>query len=330
MAFLLSSCLRPLAGLLAVAAALVAVPASARAQAASILLAPQAQVTSEGVFLGDLMAPAAAAAAAPVLPHVRLADAPPFGHALALNRAQVAGLIQQALPGFLDPTNLAGADRIRLTRRARVFTQAELMEQLTAVLQRDQARDRGELELRPGRTWNPVSVPDEPFTLKVLDLPGSGLTPSFIARFELVAGSERLGPWQLPVTAKIWREVTVARSPLRREQALADADLARERRDVLTLREQPFEGAQPDLAYEVAESVPAGMPLTMRSVRLRPVVRRGQIVDAQLRDAAMVISMKVEVLDPGAPGQTVRVRNPQSRREFKGKVKDEQTILVSL
>lgn len=310
------------------AAVLPAVPARAAAEPALLLLLPQAQVSSEGVFLADLIAPPAAPA--PALPHVRLADAPPFGHALALTRAQVVDLAQQALPGLLTPTHLAGAERIRLSRRTRLLAQSELVEQLTAVLQRDHARDRGELELRPGRTWAPVAVPDEPFTLKVLDLPGSGLTPSFIARFELVAGHERLGPWQLPVTAKIWREVTVARSPLRREQALADADLARERRDVLTLREQPFEAAQPELAYEVAESVPAGMPLTMRSVRLRPVVRRGQMVEAQLRDAGFLISMKVEVLDPGAPGQTVRVRNPQSRREFKGKVKDEQTIVVSL
>jgi flagella basal body P-ring formation protein FlgA len=38
--------------------------------------------------------------------------------------------------------------------------------------------------------------------------------------------------------------------------------------------------------------------------------------------------VKAEALEDGVPGQIVRVRNLQSRREFKGKVQDEQTVLV--
>jgi flagella basal body P-ring formation protein FlgA len=44
----------------------------------------------------------------------------------------------------------------------------------------------------------------------------------------------------------------------------------------------------------------------------------------------MVVSMKVEALENGARGQVVRVRNVYSRKELKGKVEDEHTILVSL
>jgi flagella basal body P-ring formation protein FlgA len=310
---------------LGLAAAQESAPAPVAA-APEFLLGTNVTVTGEGVFLAQVIFPADASGSP--LPHVRLADAPAFGQALVLGRAQVAALAKDVLPGLAD--RVGGPERVRLTRRARLLGQAEVHEQLTAVLQRERARDRGELELRLGRAWAPVSVPDEPFTLKVLDLPGSGLTASFIVRFELVTAAERLGPWQLPVTAKIWRDVTVARSPLRREQPLAEADVARERRDVLLLRDAPLELADAGLAYEVAESVPAGAPLTTRSVRLRPVVRRGQLVEAQLQDSALTISMKVEVLDPGVPGQVVRVRNPHTRREFKGKVKDEQTILVFL
>jgi flagella basal body P-ring formation protein FlgA len=35
-------------------------------------------------------------------------------------------------------------------------------------------------------------------------------------------------------------------------------------------------------------------------------------------------------LEEGVPGQLVRVRNLQSRRELRGKVQDEQTIIISL
>ena len=65
-------------------------------------------------------------------------------------------------------------------------------------------------------------------------------------------------------------------------------------------------------------------------MRLRPVLHRGQIVEALVRDGTLTVSLKVEVLENGLPGQIVRVRNVQSRREFRGKVQNEQTIIVSL
>jgi flagella basal body P-ring formation protein FlgA len=44
----------------------------------------------------------------------------------------------------------------------------------------------------------------------------------------------------------------------------------------------------------------------------------------------LVISLKVEPLEDGVLGQTVRVRNPINRRELNGKVENEQTILITL
>jgi flagella basal body P-ring formation protein FlgA len=49
-----------------------------------------------------------------------------------------------------------------------------------------------------------------------------------------------------------------------------------------------------------------------------------------VQDGVLNISMKVEVLEDGAPGQTVRARNVQSRRDLRGRVLDEKTILISL
>jgi flagella basal body P-ring formation protein FlgA len=54
------------------------------------------------------------------------------------------------------------------------------------------------------------------------------------------------------------------------------------------------------------------------------------MADAIIRDGAMIISLKVEVLEEGVPGQFVRVRNPQSHRELRGKVLDEQTVAIAL
>lgn len=298
-------------------------PRATANESSTFLLLTNVQVTSDGIFLSQI------AISDSALPRLRLGDAPEFGHVVVLTRVQIAQALQKAEAQFA-PTNWVGAPQIRITRRARMLGEAELKEMLSAHLQREQARDRGELELRFLRNWADVSVPDELLTLQVLDLPGSGLNANFVARFELRTPREVVGTWQLPVQARIWREIWIARSPLVRGALLTAADLAQERRDILSLRDLLPEKLDPDARLELAENLPAGSPVSMRAVRLRPLVKRGQMAEALLQDGAMVISLKVEVLENGVSGQMVRVRNPETRREFRGKVQNEQIILVSL
>ena len=79
------------------------------------------------------------------------------------------------------------------------------------------------------------------------------MTASCIARFELRSGGQKLGEWQTPLQARIWREVWVAQSALKRGENLAEADVIRERRDVIGGRIS-LESA-PDRGTTVAVSV---------------------------------------------------------------------------
>ena len=296
------------------------------AESPTMLLFTNVQVDSQGILLSQITAPSDSAV---TLPQVRLTDAPIFGQTVILSRADVARLLQQTGSG-LFLTNWVGAERARIIRRTRALKEEEIRERLTTFLQQEQVKGKGELELRFTRPWTTVLIPDEPFTLRILDLPTSGLSSSLVLRFELSTGKETIGSWQIPTTARIWREIWVARSTLRRNQLFSEADVVQERRDLLALRDAVLSLSEPETAIEIAENIPAGGPIYARSVRLRPVVRRGQVVDAQLQEGIMVISLKVEVLENGAPGQVVRVRNQQSKREFRGKVQNEQTILIPL
>ncbi len=281
-----------------------------------------AAVSSEGIFLDQIVATTDSAATM----RVRVADAPVFGQTTVMSRAQVVDRLKVAVPTLALAT-WGGAERIAISRRCRALGESELKDMLTATLQRDHVRDRGELQLRMLRAWTPVQVPDEPLEVKIVDLPTSGVNASFIVRFDLVVQREIVGTWQIALNAQVMREVWVARTPLKRGQPLVD--LVKERRDLLTLRDAPWEGT-PDPAFEIKESVSASSPLYARAVGMRAVVHRGQSVEAHLRDGAMSITLKVEVLDEGEPGQTVRVRNPVSRRELRGRVLNEHTIQLFL
>jgi flagellar basal body P-ring formation protein FlgA len=263
------------------------------------------------------------------LPHLRLCDAPAFGKPLVLKRSQIIDLARSA--GFDQPlTNAVGPEAIRVSRRSRTLDEKEAIQLLTAVLQKEFVKDQGELELRLARPWATAIVPDEDFTFNIVEIPTSGVAQMFIVRFEVqTAYGEHIGSWQAPLQAKIWRDVWVAASFQKRGACLHGADLTRERRDMLVCRE-PLADLSSDQSLEFSESLQPGAPILARVVRPRTVVHRGQSIAAMVQDGALMITLKVEALEDGAAGQVIRVRNPISRRDLRGKVLDEQNVLVSL
>lgn len=301
-------------------------PIFAAPEVLTLDLLPAVQVDSTGIFLQQVVSTPPSANPPQ---QIRLADAPAFGRAASFSREQIHETLRRVAPG-LAATAWSGAAQVRVTRRSRVLGEGELRELLAATLQAGSVKDKGELDLRLSRPWAPVTLPDETLALKIINLPASGVSPNFIVRFELAAGPERFGPWQVVAQARVMREVPVARSALKRGQPLQESDFIIESRDVLSLREPVDPSIVSDPAFELVENVSAGQPLLARSMRMRPVVQRGQFVDGLVLDGAMNISLKVEVLADGLPGQTVRVRNPKTKREFYAKVQDEQTVVINL
>jgi flagella basal body P-ring formation protein FlgA len=230
--------------------------------------------------------------------------------------------------------NLLRADEPSIVQtnapNTRVLTEADTLTLLTSTLQKNYVKDKGELELNFTQPWTAPVLPDEPLTVKILELPTAGVTPSFIIRFQLCTTNETVGTWQATVQAHVWRDVWVAHSDLQRGELVGDADVARDRRDVLGIYESLAEFSTDDPSLELANQVEAGGILLARNLKPRAVVHRGQIADALLEDGALSIMMKVEVLEDGAPGQIVRARNPVSLRNLSGTVVNEKTILISL
>jgi flagella basal body P-ring formation protein FlgA len=243
-----------------------------------------------------------------------------FVFLLALNSSAA-----ETAPG-LNTTN----GTTSIARRTRSFGETDLLALLTTTLQRDIVKDRGELELSLQQPWAAQTLPDEPLTLRILELPTSGVTPSFIVRFEVRSGRETIGTFQTSVQAHVWREVWFAHTAIKRGELTDSADIARERRDVLNIREALANFTTSDPALEFAESVTAGTPLLARVLKPKAVIHRGQTANALLEDGALSITVKVVALEDGAPGQIIHFRNPASSRSLTGKVLNEQTILISL
>jgi flagella basal body P-ring formation protein FlgA len=284
-----------------------------------------AQVDGSGIFLEEIVALNSPTA----LPRTRLAASPEFGKTISFSRAKVIEMAKE-MNIELSATNCSGAAQVVVSRRNRSLDSGELIRLLTASLKKDYVQERGELELSLSRTWLSALVPDEPLTLKITDLPASGISPNFTVRFELWAGKTHFGDFQMPVQCHVWREIPIAHTTATRGELLADADLTLERRDILMQRDAFLGDPLADPSLELVETIRAGMPVLNRSVKVRPLIRRGKLVDAVFQDGALSISLKVQALEDGTLGQVVRVRNPKSKRELSGKVQNETTILISL
>jgi flagella basal body P-ring formation protein FlgA len=288
-------------------------------------LLSEARVDSSGIFLNQIVS----APTSVVLPQSRLAPAPPLGQTITFTREQVIALARTNLAG-LNATNWSGPARVRVSRRVRPLEDTELTGLLGAALQHEYVKDAGELELHFASPWMAVTVPDEPVSVTITQMPAAGVNANFVAGFDVWNGKERVGHWQAVLQARVWREIPVAHSALVRGQLLRDADLVMERRDTLALRDVVQKVAKDDDSLALVENVAAGLPVPNRAVRPRPVVKRGEMVDGVFEEGSLKISLKVEILEDGVPGQTVRVRNPKTNRELTGKVQNEETIRITL
>jgi flagella basal body P-ring formation protein FlgA len=291
---------------------------------AAFQLRSEVKVDGTGIFLNQLVSPLHG-----TLPALRLAQAPLLGQTNSFSRQQIIDLAKDSLPQ-LDTTNWSGAGLVRISRNVRQLCEAEVVEMMRATLQRDYVGGRGTLEIHFTRPWASTTVPEEPVSLQLAEIPPAGVLANLVAGFELWCGKERVGSWQVPLQAHVWRDIPVAHSSVLRGQLLRDADISLERRDVLAQHEAciPFPVNDPWL--EASSSIQVGMPVWSRLTRARPIMKRGQLVEAVFQDGPMTISLKVETLEDGALGQMVRVRNPKTRRELYGKIQTEDLVSIAL
>jgi flagella basal body P-ring formation protein FlgA len=201
---------------------------------------------------------------------------------------------------------------------------------LTGTLQKEYVKEKGQVELRLTRQWVTMNMPAEPLTLRVIDMPANGLTTLCVLRSEIRCGDELIGTWSIPIEAHLWRDVWVAQSPMKRGDRLLTSDLSKERRDILQLKDVCLSQSLDDDSLELTENLNVGSALLNRSVRAHPVIQRGRMVDAVVTEGVMMITVKALALEDGATGQTIRMKNPKSGGEFRGKVQNEQTVQVTL
>jgi len=193
------------------------------------------------------------------------------------------------------------------------YTQDQLVADLTRQLT-ERFQLRGELLLEVARPWTPPAAAAGSVEVVLLGCP-SRMASSLLVQVRLQSGDRQLGDFSLMLKAQLMREVWVARIPIERGASFDPTQLDTRRVDVLQQRDTvPTDSTEAELTY--ASSVQASRLLNWRDLTRRALIRKGQIVEVAAIDGMMTITTKAMALENGAAGDTVKLRNLESKKDF--------------
>ena len=128
----------------------------------------------------------------------------------------------------------------------RLMTAAELLPLLRDSLTRTYPNLDGTLELEPARMPTAAAVPaGRDISVRILFAPPVP-TAFLSARYELRMGDKRIGEWTAFFKARVMRDVWVAQGRGQRGETLDTLTIARQRRDVINLRQPFWDGRKAD------------------------------------------------------------------------------------
>jgi len=187
----------------------------------------------------------------------------------------------------------------------------------------------GALQLAFAQPWGSVNLPSgADWNLTITQVPPGKLASTALVSFRILSGGRQVGEWQTIFRAQLWKPVWVATRRLDRGAQIDPSVLNVQSVDVLR-EKQALVPAETDLSlYEMAQTVSQERPLAWRDIAARPLVRKGQVVEVVANDGALHISMKALALANAAQGETVLVRNLDSKNNITARVVNANTVQV--
>jgi len=208
-------------------------------------------------------------------------------------------------------------------------TADEVRSRLLSALAQDLAAHfnaEGDLQLDPLRAWA-SSANSEAWSIAVAEYPNL-LASSMLVRVRLTGPGGVTQEEMLACRAQLWRDAWVARTPFERGAAFDPASCDFRRIDGLRDRETLSTSLTRANDWIFLRPVPAGRLVTWRDLGRRALVRKGDVIEVAAVDRGLQITLKALAMQDGGQGETVRVRNLDSKREFAALVTSENRAQV--
>jgi len=184
----------------------------------------------------------------------------------------------------------------------------------------------GDLQVDFLRPWNPPGQTAANWQAMVTEFPS---TPSslMVLRYRLIADGAPADDTSLMVRASLWRDVWFARQPVASGSIFDPGVLETQRVDCFRVHDA-LPASAGDRSLIFARDVPADRMLTWHDLIRRPLVRKGDLVEAEAREGELFVSMKAMALENGANGDIITLRNLESHAEISGQVVDDNRVEI--
>lgn len=302
------------------AAALLACAGPLAAAEASIALLPQARVPAGPVTLGEVARIRGTdLSLVRALVQMPIGRAPAAGQTVLLERDALAAWIRQRLP---TPAVLAwtGPEQARVAADSRTVPGDDIAAAAGDALREWLAgrSERSDVQL----AWSPrdVEAPASEVRLQVRPLGGAPVRSRMVVWVDVFAANRFVRSVPVSFAVQAWRDVAVAAQPLTAGAPLHAGRMAERPVDVAALDGAQLAGPAPGEPLQLRRNVPAGAPLRVQDLGAAPLVQRGQWASLRSGAGAVVSEARVEVLQDGRAGESVRVRQPGALTQVMARV----------
>jgi flagellar basal body P-ring formation protein FlgA len=281
------------------------------------------QIGRANIFLTDLNL----SSESQEIPPVTFGATPAIGKSLTIDFNQASDFIIKQ--GFTtESLGWIPGQTLVITRKTRLIDPLELLDQLTVALLNTTHNLDGDLHLEFLREPAEIRIPDDNYEIALTRSQANGIKSRFIIPFSVLIDGEFVYQGSAALKAKIFKRVLLSSRRISRGESLNESDFYLAEQNTLSIKGVPLGIESSLLGLESKSTILKDHPILKRHTGKTPVVGRGDLVNAILTKGAMSITMKVQILDKGAPGDIVRVRNLKSKKQLKGIVTDESTIQI--
>ncbi len=184
----------------------------------------------------------------------------------------------------------------------------------------------GELTLELLRPWSPPARTAVSWQVVITEYPVVAAS-SMLVRCRVLADGVDAGESTLVLRAALWRDVWAARTPQPLGATFDPAQLETRRVDVFRERDA-LPADVGDSSFIFTRALTASRLLSWRDISRRPLVRKGEMVEVAATEGTLNITLKGLAMENGAQGDTVTVRNLESRRDIHAQVVAENRVQV--
>ncbi|WP_092162122.1 flagellar basal body P-ring formation chaperone FlgA [Maridesulfovibrio ferrireducens] len=259
------------------------------------------------------------------LSQVELWNAPPRGRkAISVNRTKLKVILKHYLGDMISNCVLPAT--LTIQSGGKVMSGAELQRVVVKVLTPHARAFDGNYKFRDFKLPDHLFYSDEMDSLKV-QMPRNLKPGNNSFRMEIVSvDGQVLRNLSGSVFMDLWKPVPCPVRPLNRKEILTPDLITWKNQNMAHMGDRAWDGKGGP--WRVRVPIGTGQPIMKSSIEPAPVIARGDKVSLVFQSAHLRLTTPVESLEDGGVGQTITVRNLQTKRKVIAKVLNAQTVSV--